>query len=58
MSRLYAVAWDLGMRSLVLQTGDRQGEALALYARQGWVSIPPYAGAHPGRGTIHLGKVL
>ena len=40
--RLEAEARDLGLTRLVLETGARQGEALALYRGAGFVEIPPY----------------
>jgi len=35
-------ALALGITDLVLQTGLRQPEAIALYEREGWVLIPPF----------------
>ncbi|MCI0334681.1 MAG: GNAT family N-acetyltransferase [Planctomycetes bacterium] len=39
---LEAEARRLGVRRLVLETGPRQPEAIALYARAGFVQIPLY----------------
>jgi putative acetyltransferase len=40
--RLEAEARTLGLERLVLETGTRQTEALALYRRAGFTDIPPY----------------
>jgi GNAT superfamily N-acetyltransferase len=48
LDELEAVARQLGIRRLVLETGPRQPEALALYRRAGYVEIPlfgEYVGA-------------
>src|SRR5688572_28092239 len=48
LDELEAVARQLGIRRLVLETGPRQPEALALYRRAGFVEIPlfgEYVGA-------------
>jgi GNAT superfamily N-acetyltransferase len=48
LDELEAVASQLGIRRLVLETGPRQPEALALYRRAGYVEIPlfgEYVGA-------------
>jgi GNAT superfamily N-acetyltransferase len=48
LEELEAVARQLGIRRLVLETGPRQPEALALYRRAGYVEIPlfgEYVGA-------------
>lgn len=45
-----AAARSHGAERLVLQTGDRQPEAIALYERRGYLPIPayaPYTGAIP-----------
>jgi GNAT superfamily N-acetyltransferase len=42
LARLERDARALGLTRLVLETGTRQGEALALYRRDGFVEIPPY----------------
>lgn len=36
-------ARERGIERLVLQTGNRQPEAVALYVREGWSPIPTYA---------------
>lgn len=42
LARLEAEARTLGLERLVLETGTRQTEALALYRRAGFTDIPPY----------------
>lgn len=49
LERLEAEARALGFTRLVLETGTRQHEALALYERAGFAGIPPfgeYAASH------------
>jgi putative acetyltransferase len=42
LSALESEARALGARRVILETGIRQTEALALYRRAGYVDIPPY----------------
>jgi GNAT superfamily N-acetyltransferase len=42
LEALEAQARRLGYRALVLETGDRQPEALALYDSSGYARIPCY----------------
>ena len=42
LGALEAWARELGHRAMVLETGDRQAAAIALYARHGYVHIPKY----------------
>jgi putative acetyltransferase len=42
LTALEGEARALAARRLVLETGDRQPEALALYQRDGFVRIPPF----------------
>lgn len=39
---LVDAARELGYRQVVLETGTRQPEAMALYVREGWVPLAPY----------------
>lgn len=43
MSHLEEIARDAGVTRLILQTGDRQPEAVRLYERLGYLPIPVYA---------------
>lgn len=47
-----------GFRALVLNTGDRQPEALALYARRGYRPAPGYGIYADSPGAVFLGKDL
>ena len=42
LAQLEDEARSCGFRDLVLQTGLRQPEAIALYVREGWTAIPPF----------------
>lgn len=42
LRHLVAVAGELGYRQVVLETGTRQPEAMALYEAEGWVPLAPY----------------
>ncbi|GAA1085211.1 GNAT family N-acetyltransferase [Streptomyces javensis] len=42
LAAVEASAAERGVAELMLQTGVRQPEAAALYAREGWYRIPPY----------------
>jgi GNAT superfamily N-acetyltransferase len=51
-------AAEHGMRWLVLETGSKQPEALALYQSAGYADVPPF-GFYAGRELArHLGKQL
>ena len=59
LDRLEAEARTLGLTRLVLETGTRQGEALALYQRAGFTGIPPYGEYAASSGTsVCLQKAL
>jgi GNAT superfamily N-acetyltransferase len=47
-----------GHRSVVLNTGDRQPEALAFYARNGYGPVPGYGVYACAPGAVFLGKEL
>lgn len=59
LGRLEAEARTLGLTRLVLETGLRQTEALALYRRAGFTAIPAY-GEYAASSTtsVCLGKTL
>jgi hypothetical protein len=42
MGELERIARDAGAERVILQTGDRQPEAVALYRRLGYTPIPVY----------------
>jgi putative acetyltransferase len=59
LSELEAEARMLGLAQLVLETGTRQEEALALYRRAGFTHIPPYGEYTASPGTsVCLTKAL
>jgi GNAT superfamily N-acetyltransferase len=51
-------AAQAGCRSVVLNTGARQPEALGLYARRGYGSVPGYGVYACAPGAVFLGKQL
>jgi len=59
MAEVERLAREAGLRRLVLQTGSRQPDAVALYEKLGWTPIPlfePYASTMPTSLTYE--KVL
>ncbi len=61
MQELEAIARQLGASRLVLETGVRQPEALALYGRAGFVPIPlfgPYVSTPHPELTVCMAKEL
>ena len=51
-------ATDAGYRSVVLNSGDRQPEALALYEAMGYVPVPGYGIYADAPGAVFLGRRL
>jgi len=58
MAEVEAAAAALGYRRLVLETGGRQPEAIALYESSGWTRVPPYFGAPRHETSVYFDKVL
>lgn len=58
LDALEASALRAGHRSVVLNTGDRQPEALAFYARNGYGPVPGYGVYACAPGAVFLGKQL
>jgi GNAT superfamily N-acetyltransferase len=58
LDALEASAAHAGHRTVVLNTGDRQPEALALYARSGYGPVPGYGVYACVPGSVFLGKDL
>ena len=58
LRELECVARELGLRRLVLETGIRQPEAIALYERGGFERIPPYGGYADSAISLCLQKDL
>jgi len=47
-----------GVRWLVLETGDQQPEAIALYHSSGYQPVPPFGHYADSPSSVHLGKEL
>jgi GNAT superfamily N-acetyltransferase len=58
LAELERSAAAAGHRQLVLNSGDRQPEALALYARAGYVPVAGYGVYADEPGAVFLGKDL
>ncbi len=58
LTRLEATAAAAGHRRVVLNSGDRQPEALALYARAGYTPVAGYGVYAAAPGAVFLGKNL
>ena len=58
LAELERTAAAAGNRELVLNSGDRQPEALALYARTGYTSVPGYGVYADSPDAVFLGKLL
>ena len=58
MLELEAIARERGASSLILQTGDRQQEAISLYTRLGYVPIERFGAYAPIPFFLCFGKSL
>jgi GNAT superfamily N-acetyltransferase len=58
LAELERTAAAAGHRQLVLNSGDRQPEALALYDRAGWTPVPGYGVYADAPDAVFLGKAL
>jgi GNAT superfamily N-acetyltransferase len=58
LAALEATAVRAGHREILLNTGGRQPEALALYARAGYTPVPGYGIYAQAPDAVFLGKVL
>lgn len=58
LAALEAEARQLGVTRLVLETGPRQPEAIALYEREGFVSIPAFGEYEDHPLSVFMGKDL
>jgi GNAT superfamily N-acetyltransferase len=58
VAELERTARRAGYRALVLNSGDRQPEALALYGALGYGPVPGYGVYADGEGAVFLGKDL
>jgi GNAT superfamily N-acetyltransferase len=55
---LERVAKEAGVRRLVLETGNAQPEAIAMYRGSGFVEIPAFGHYACSPDAVHLGKSL
>jgi GNAT superfamily N-acetyltransferase len=58
MAELETIARESGVHRLILQTGDRQVEAIALYEKLGYVPIPRFGLYEPIPFFLCYGKAL
>jgi len=58
LAELERTAAAAGHTRLVLNSGDRQPEALALYAREGYTPVPGYGVYADSSDAVFLGKTL
>jgi putative acetyltransferase len=58
MFELEAIARERGVASLILQTGGRQTEAIALYEKLGYVQIERFGAYAPVPFFLCYGKTL
>lgn len=58
MLELEAMARERGVTSLILQTGNRQSEAIALYEKIGYVPIDRFGAYEPVPFFLCFGKML
>ena len=56
LAELERTARAAGRRRIVLETGQRQPEALALYASAGYVEVPKFGYYADAAESVHLGK--
>lgn len=58
LAELEASAVAAGRRRMVLETGQRQPEAIALYGSCGYTPVPKFGHYAEEEESVHLGKVL
>lgn len=58
LAELERTAAAAGYTRMVLETGDRQPEAIALYGSQGYQRVPAFGYYADSAGAVHLGKSL
>lgn len=51
-------AYEAGHSRLILETGDRQPEAIALYRSAGYTEVPAFGHYACAPESVHLGKIL
>lgn len=58
LAELERTALDAGYRMVVLETGQRQPEAIALYTSAGYTPVPRFGYYAEAAEAVHLGKTL
>ena len=58
LAELERTAAAAGHRRIILESGSRQPEAVALYRSSGYTQVPPFGHYANAPGAIHLGKRL
>lgn len=58
LAHLEALAVEMGARRLVLETGDRQPEAMRLYETSGYQRVEPFGHYRCSPESAHFGKTL
>jgi len=58
LAELESSAQAAGRRRMILETGLRQPEALALYRKAGYTRVEPFGYYASDPETVHLGKLL
>ena len=58
LAELERTAAAAGHRRIILESGSRQPEAVALYRSSGYTQVPPFGHYASAPGAIHLGKRL
>jgi GNAT superfamily N-acetyltransferase len=58
LAELERTAKDAGVRRLVLETGNAQPEAIAMYRFAGFADIPAFGHYAHSPDAVHLGKDL
>jgi GNAT superfamily N-acetyltransferase len=58
LGHLEALAVEMGAQRIVLETGDRQPEAMRLYESSGYEHVEPFGHYRCSPGSAHYGKTL
>ena len=58
LAELEATALAAGYRRVILETGSKQPEAIALYASSGYEPVPSFGFYADAPESVHLGKVV
>jgi GNAT superfamily N-acetyltransferase len=58
LAELERTAVAAGYRRVILETGSKQPEAIALYESSGYVPVPRFGFYANAPGAVHLGKVV